>query len=458
MPYLAAFGGTEYMDSALTISVLQELLLRGASSYGRGRPSRGRGLVVIDHTNPEEEDRERRREYKELEALDLTGCVSAVFVKAMQEFVTAHLLPPSGETSRMDEDDGPRERGRVRCLPPADEILTFPGIQRLSVRGMKSIQAQILEPFVLAFPQLTHLDLSCTRVTPDFLNILGSSPAVRLKSLGLERCNWLTGESIRSFLVDSPVAAELEELSLFGDVTYPSPLSEADMAVIFSRAPCFTSGRLRYLDISSTPTTREMLLNVCAEQPNLRSLGMSYIRRLELDAIAQFLKSKAKNTEVLTLVMTSPELGYADQCVPPRQANVALHSKIIGPLCTPPFSFSLSTPRGPPAEPPTRLRVLELAPQMLTNLGGGANAWRIVRSKGSRGWYVDSASTWVADDACGSVLRRDLEKGHPWREEIERLASSNGNVSSAVGWHSRKMEVRANCCFVRVTVTHVLLS
>lgn len=443
MPNLASFGGTEYMDSALTFGVLQELLLRGGPSRGRGRPSRGRGPVVIDHNNPEEEDRERRRDYKELEALDLTGCVSAVLTKTIHDFVTAHLLPPppSGETSRSDGEDGARERGRAHA-PTVDEPLTFPGIQRLSVRGMKSIPAQILEPFVLAFPSLTHLDLSCTRVTPDLLNALSASPQIRLKSLGLERCNWLTGESIRKFLIDSPVTAKLEELSLYGDWTFPSPLSEEDMSAIFATAPCFRSGKLVYLDISSTPTTREMLLDVCAEQPDLRSLGISYIRRLELDTIAAFLKAKARNVEVLTLVMTSPELGYADQFVPPRQTTIALHTKIIGPLCTAPFSFSLSSPRAPPAQPPTRLRVLELAPPLLSSLGGGAGAWRIVRSKGSRGWYVDSASAWVAHDAVGSVLRRDLDKGHPWREEIERLASSNGNVSSAVGWHSRKMEVR----------------
>lgn len=444
MPNLLVFGGTEYMDGALTVSVLQELLLRGPSSRGRGMPARGRGLVIVDHNNPEEEDRERRREYKELEALDLTGCVSAVFTRAMQEFVASHLLPPSsGDTSRSDGEDGGRERGRVRFAPVVDEPLTFPGVQRLSVRGMKSIQAQTLEPFVLAFPSLTHLDLSCTRVTPDLLNALGSSPTIRLKSLGLERCNWLTGESIRSFLVDTPVTAKLEELSLYGDSTFPSPLSEEDMTVIFTDAPCFRSQKLLYLDISSTPTTRHHLLEVCVDQPSLRSLGISYIRTLDLATVTEFLKTKAPNVEVLTLVKTSPELGYADQFVQPRQANITLHTKLVNPLCTAPFSFSLSKPQTSPAEPPTRLRVLELAPQMLTSLGGGAGAWRIVRSKGSRGWYVDSSSAWVAKDERGSVLRRDLDKGHPWREEVERLANSNGNVTSAVGWHSRKMEV---CC------------
>ena len=147
------------------------------------------------------------------------------------------------------------------------------------------------------------------------------------------------------------------------------------------------------------------------------SLGLSSIRNLELPAIAAFLKTKAPAVEVLTLVQTSPELGYGAQYVTPRQASVALHAQLVHPLCTAPFRFSLSGPTGR-VDPPTRLRVLELAPQMLTHLGGDAGAWRIVRSKGSRGWYVDSASGWVAtpgqsgelglgeDDS--AVLRRDL--------------------------------------------------
>lgn len=454
MPNLAAFGGTEYMDGALTASILRELLLRGSSSRARGRPSRGRGLVMLDPTDPEAEDLERRREYKELEALDLTGCISAVFTNAMQEFVTAYLLPaeePSGGA------ETPRERGRVRFNTPVDEPLMFAGVQRLGLRGMKSIQSQFLQPFVLAFPSLTHLDLSCTRITPQALDALASSPTMRLKSLALDRCPWLTGESIRNFLVDSPVTADLEELSLYGDLTFPSPLSEEDMTTLFASAPCFKSGRLVYLDISSTPVNRHMLTEVCAPQPNLRSLGLSYIRHIELSAIAEFLRTKASNVEVLTLVMTTSDLGYGEQYVSSRQATVALHTEFIRPLCTPPFSFSLTKSR-PPVDPATRLRVIELAPQLLTSLGGGAGAWRIVRSKGSRGWYVDSASGWIAQPGlCGvdgkSVLRRDLEKDHPWRVEVERLADLNGNVSSGVGWHARKMEVS-----VQVALSFILRS
>jgi len=46
-PNLTTFGATEYMDGALTLAVLKELLLRGAPARGRGQPLRGR-LVVED--------------------------------------------------------------------------------------------------------------------------------------------------------------------------------------------------------------------------------------------------------------------------------------------------------------------------------------------------------------------------------------------------------------------------
>ncbi|KAL4247199.1 F-box domain-containing protein [Abortiporus biennis] len=446
LPNLAAFGATEYMDGAMALPVLQELLMRGSPSRGRGRPSRGRDLIVSDPNNPEEEDRERRREYKELEALDLTGCVSAVFVHALTDFVNTHLVHNSDSDSSGSEDEGPRERRRGRPLRTSlqDEPLLFPGLQRLGLRGVKSIQSHILNAFVLAFPSLTHLDLSCTRVTPDLLSGLGTSSTVRLQSLALERCNWLTGESIRTFLIEAPCTQTIRELSLYGDYTFPSPLSQDDLEDIFARAPCFKSGQLIYLDLSSAPITRHMLHNVCASQPSLRSLGLSYIPNLEISSIADFLKTKAFNVEILTLVMTCPELGYGEQHVAARQATVTLHTQLIRPLCTPPFSFSLSSPSPPKAEPPTHLRVIEFASPLLSGLGAGADSWRIVKSKGSRGWYVDTASGWIAEDRDGSAgakLRRDLPKEHPWRIELERLADANGNVTSGVGWHARKMEV-----------------
>jgi hypothetical protein len=81
------------MDGALTLPVLKELLLRGTPSRGRGQPLRGRGLLVED-AREDAEDMARRRECKELEAIDVTGCVSVVFVNALTDFVNTHMVPP----------------------------------------------------------------------------------------------------------------------------------------------------------------------------------------------------------------------------------------------------------------------------------------------------------------------------------------------------------------------------
>jgi hypothetical protein len=443
------------MDGALTLPVLKELFLRGKPSRGRHRTSRGRGLSKIaGAADTDEEDRERRQDCKELEAIDFTGCVSAVFVGALTEFVTTQLLPSrnhSDESSNnsSSEDEVLSSRPRARSARIArDEPLTFPGLQRLSLRGVKSVTSYILMPFVLSFPSLTHLDLSCTRTTPDLLAALGRSETVRLHSLSMGRCPMLTGESIANFLIHSPVAAGIHELSLYGDMTYSSPLSTRELHDIFNFAPCFVSGTLVYLDLSSSPLKKDILLDVCRPQPSLRSLGLSYIPDLELKAIVEFVRSKAPNVEILTLIATSPELdcGYRMVTNPgqprgsARQASVALHTQIIGLICTPTFSGAF--PPRPPLPPPTRVRVFELSAPLLASLGAGAGSWRVIRGKGGRGWYVDAASGWVADGESGSVLRRDLQRTHPLRMELNRLADANGNVSSGVGWHARKMEVR----------------
>ncbi|KAJ7727285.1 hypothetical protein DFH07DRAFT_757801 [Mycena maculata] len=428
MPNLLIFGATEFMDGSLNLRILNELFLRGTPSRGRGRPTRGRAL--LDPHDSEEEDRERRRDCRELQAVDLTGCISSVFVNALDEFAAAHLLPLEG----MD-DPGPSPRMSV------GEPLVFPGLRRLGMRGVKSVASRTLTCFVLSFPNLTHLDLSGTRASPELLAGLGASRTVRLQSLALARCIKLTGDSIADLLVNSLATRELKELNLYADVTYTSPLSVDNLLDILTHAPCFLSGDLLYLDLSSAPLTKALLDKV-PQQSYLRSLGLSHIPDLELRVIADFVRAKAPNVEVLTLLGTSPDLdcglrpgGSA------RQSSIALHTHIIRPLCTSPFSSSLSSPTAS-APPATRLRVVELSPAMLNALGIGAGSWRIIRSKGGRGWYVDTASGWVAElGGAPGALRRDLPKDHPWRRYLEQLSEANGNVSSGIGWHPRKMEI-----------------
>lgn len=414
------------MDGALTFEVLKELLLRGTPSRGRGRPSRVRHPLDDDAFSLEEEERDRRRECQELIALDLTGCVSAVFFNALSEFVNVYI-------THEGLGFGTKDRGLDLLAFSDHTTISFPGMRRLGLRGIKSIPPNVLNPFILSFPSLTHLDLSGTRVTPDLLLALGTSRTVRLQSIGLARCVALTGDSIADFLVQSPVSQNLTEITLYGDTTYPSPLTEENLQRIIKCAPSFTSGTLKYLDISSGPITSSLLRNFCY-QPQLRSLGLCYIPALPLSTISDFLLEKAPNVEVLSMISTSPELNAT---MPKRQISLALQSQFVQRLCKNGSSFLDELPENPP----TRLRVIELAVTTLNSLGFGIGSWKIIRSKGGRAWYVDTASGWVAEHDTGSCLRRDLDATHPLRIELEKLADANGNVSSGVGWHARKLEV-----------------
>lgn len=403
------------MDGALTLPVLKELFLRGSGTGERQRPTRrGRTALADDMSFDDELDYEeaaRRRECRELDALDFTGCVSAVFVNALSELSRIYF-----------SEDSPKP-------------IWLYGLHRLSFRGAKSLPSSSLHALVLSSPRLTHLDLSGTRVEPILLNSLTSSTTLRLYSLSLSRCVRLTGQSIHKFLLRAPGARTICELNLYGDGTYPCPLSNDELRDLVSSAPCFTSGALRYLDLSSAPIDNT-ILSAFVIQPALRSLGLAHVPSLPLDALATFLPTKAPAVEVLALSNSGVELGYGSQVVSVRSASLALHTKLINPLCMPPFTLS-----GPARPPPTRLRVIELAAPLLTALGRGGGSWRVVRSKGGRGWYVDSASGWIAEaDGEPAGLRRGLCEVHPWRVMIEKLADAKGNVSSGVGWHARKME------------------
>ena len=363
-------------------------------------------------------------------ALDLCGCISSVFVRALTDLVAMYLI----------SDEGEEGRGRGRGGAP-DPPVIFPTLRRLCLHSMSSVPSAVLTPFVLAFPFLTHLDLSCTRCTPELLNGLASSPTVRLVALSLARCSRLTSKSVANLLTRGGSTRDLQQLSLFGDVTCRFPLTKEDLLQIVTEAPMFHTGNISYLDISSSPVTAEVLAAMPA-QPGLRSLGLSSIPNLSLKAISEFLYTKAQNVEILTLASSCPELAPP---TPIRESIFAIHNTLIEPLCTRPFSLSLSSPDNQRQQPPTRLRVIELQASILSVLGRGAGSWRVIKSNGARGWYVDTTSGWVAEPGTGSErdtsFQRELSFDHPIRRSLEQLSESGGNVSTGVGWHSRKIEV-----------------
>ena len=464
-PNLVSLCMTEYVDSSLSLPVLEELFFRGyrqpRGTLRRSSTSRGRSLSIdpnpviaptsMSQTEPhrptyvpyetetEEQKWRRRSLFTALEALDLTGCVSSMFTEGMSEFWETWYAPEEprrgrtrhrahSSTEESDEDTAmlaPRQAASRR-------IPRFYAMKRLSLRACTSLPAQIISDFVCSFPNLTHLDLSGTRIPSTLLTQLMDRQSPRLKSLSLARCPRLDAGTVVDF-VHSVCCRDLVELNLFTTPTQINALGQLDMERLIT-APCFKSGKLRYLDISGSGLTTQHLVDF-APQPSLVSLGLSHILGLPLTSIADFILNVAFNVEVLTLTGTGISPTTA-----PLQMTLELHTRLINPLTTVPFSLSALSlsPTGPDLRPgPTRLRVIELSASVRRDIADGASSeWKVIRSKGGRGWYVDLSAGWHHGE-----FVRHLPPSEPHRQWLTQLALAQGRVGSAVGWHNRKMEI-----------------
>ncbi|PWN49068.1 hypothetical protein IE53DRAFT_388737 [Violaceomyces palustris] len=427
---LVAFGASESMDSALSSDVLEALLFRDGEY---SRPSRLRGVST---------ERNAGRTHKMLQSLDLCECVSSKFEEAMRQFVSTHLSKFSGrltdtvpEETEESSDGEEEERGRGRratgrsrheaqtrsVSTHRDSVLPskhparatrFPSLQRLGLSGV-TLPNELLNPFVMAFPKLTHLDLSRTKVDASLLKALSRSSELHLESLSLAFARRLTSESITELLVDSPATSALTELSLAGSLVFPTCLDAHDLQTIITTAPCFRSGRLRYLDLGGTLLTDSMLESI-TPQPQLLDLGLSCCPMITLQAVSKLLRERAPNVQVLEL---------ADSCMQPVAVPgagglgsgagtgginaVQLQTILLGP-CTsvPPIpisqqlammgfktgSESPTKDAAPQPRPATNLRVVGLSAAAIRTVRGGFGSWRVIWGAGRRGWVVDTAA------------------------------------------------------------------
>lgn len=376
------------MDSALNLANLISLFFRGAKQ-----------LPPFLQTTDEWE---HLLFFRPLVALDFTGVNSRVFQTALRTFVATFIKP------EQIEDHGESGLYLPDHVPlPEDERIEF-SIERLCLHSCKFMSAYDLTAIISCCPNLTHLDLSYTRVSS-----LEEIHAFKLRSLSLARCTKLSGADIVqcvSFLFSPSTASRpfrtlnltlpslsprlplrfllhpnrsfLRQLNIYGSMSFPSPLTSADLTKIFELSPAFTSRKLRYLDLSSAPI-HAAHLSLLQPQPQLVSLGLSHIPLLPLRDLTAFIKDKAPQVEILTLTNSTPEIT--------RPANsaagmVVVYSLLINPLTASPIWFDRETK---PPPPPGRLRVLELAGPLLKNLAKAKGAaWRVIRSNGNRGWLA----------------------------------------------------------------------
>ncbi|TNY17718.1 hypothetical protein DMC30DRAFT_356710, partial [Rhodotorula diobovata] len=493
---LTLFGGTryprerlvglsEYMDSAITFEVLQEILFRGGYLAEYEEPDEP--LFPELAPSSSESDLgvlEGSLAVQPVRALDLCGCVSRVFVGALEEFTKTYKLGPpalavppgmGGPMDTVGEEDEDDEMadfanggGRtpsvrsVRMGWGAEERVLnrtfFPHLRRLGLAS-SLLPSELLTAFVLSFPYLTHLDLASTLTSPLLLkglalagqNGIGGRP-MRLKALSLARCRLITGPALLGlFCGDCP--PELTDLSLFGDGTYPNPLERPELRLVVSASPAFRSGCLRTLDLSSTPMTDELLFELIPPQPHLLELGLAHCRTISMQAVAGFLTNKAPAVEVLDLSHSCPSLvgqGISSRrrvtLGQPTISIMELHAVLLSQCAS--LESSSSNPDEAQlllALRATNLRVVELDEKSLELVQGGAGDWKPIPGKGRRGWYVDTATSSMLTPADSPSSRPrsllHLAQDHPQRQALLKLVQQKGAVSFDVGWHSRKLEV-----------------
>lgn len=82
---------------------MKELILCGCSIQGHGHESRVRLQAMDNDALLEEEDCEHCQEFQELEAVDLTGCISGIFFSALTKFVNTSICHYPFNISSDDE-------------------------------------------------------------------------------------------------------------------------------------------------------------------------------------------------------------------------------------------------------------------------------------------------------------------------------------------------------------------
>ncbi|KAM0749673.1 hypothetical protein T439DRAFT_326551 [Meredithblackwellia eburnea MCA 4105] len=496
-PGLAAGGSGISSFASRSSSVPAAVFLRQSTPIGYGARS---SSVPAAGGHEERKKRERQestllegsKTIRPIRALDLNGCVSQIFIKAIGELIEAyHLGPLRGlaEKTKTESDDemdvdGGNEDDEKRTLVRVQ----FPHLRRLGLAASLLPSAH-LTAFVSSFPFLTHLDLTSTLTSPLLLYQLAQfgqagpgGRSMRLVSLSLARCRLMTGAALVGLLCgDCPpftsiptassssedpnnastgswgsgqVVSTLTELSLYGDSTYPSPLTQPELRLILSHSPAFmAASTLRSLDLSSCPLSDTFLITNFPSLPHLIELGLANCRMITFRAVATLLEDRVPGVEVLDLTGSCLFLAGPGAAALGRRmgtgTNVSimeLHGMLLGKVASVEKSGEDEfLEEEKVAKRKTNLRVVELGQKALEGVQGGAGDWKVIWGKGRRGWYVDVGVTSIPK-VPGTIHTRPrtlqhLPREHPTRIALQKLVDSSGAVSGETGWHPRKMEV-----------------
>jgi len=257
-------------------------------------------------------------------------------------------------------------------------IVEFPStmfnIRRLGLHECFTLPSSVFETLLPRLPQLTHLDVSHTRITDSALQAISES--VTLSHLNLGRCIQITGEGVVDFLVSHPAVKNLVYLNLHCDITRYRLLWEPDVDRLLPALPT----TLRSLNLNGAHIHSHHLPQLLPLTKHLEELGVACANLSLADVNALFRPPYSANADAKEVATWQPcSLHYIDLTAIPSITRTSIFN-------TPaPSNILLSEATLP-------LEVIELGDKAISSLRECKNTnkrlgW-VVKELGRRGWYV----------------------------------------------------------------------
>lgn len=280
---------------------------------------------------------------------------------------------------------------------------TMLGIKRLSLHECFTLPSSAFETLLPRLTQLTHLEVSHTRITDKALASLPSS--ARLSHLNLGRCIHITGEGVVDFLVNHPALTGLVYLNLSCDIARYRLLWEADVDRLLPALPV----TLRSLNLNGAHIHPRHVPQLLPLSKHLEELGLA-CADLSLADVNTFFRAPQSEDE--DQVMTGASCSQERPWTPPALHYIDLSSI---PSISQSSLFNTSAPANiilTPASLP--LEVVELGDKAISSLRECRNTnkrlgW-CVKELGRRGWYVREPQN--GGDSRGG--RRSWKMGAMW--------------------------------------------
>lgn len=310
---------------------------------------------------------------------------------------------------------------------------TMLGLKRLSLHECFPLPSSTYETLLPRLAQLTHLDVSHTRITNSALKSL--PPTARLTHLNLGRCTSVTGEGVVDFLTTHPAASTLVYLNLYCDISRYRLLWEADVDRLLPALPA----TLRSLNLNGAHVGPQHIRHILPLSKHLEELGLA-ATNLSLDGINAIFRAPAHTPSLDHDDMehwTPPAIHYLDLTGIPSITQNTLFN-------TPSPRNILLSPQALPLE------VIELGDKTISSLRECRNTnkrlgW-CVKELGRRGWYVREPL------ASGGAISSTSEPNSPTLVPSvnQSFAASNGEQQrggrrgwkmGAMWWGMRKVPV-----------------